>query len=374
VSESCTVLVTGAAGLVGAELTVRLAAAGHSVVAVVHNNTELVRNDGRQIRACPWEKAPALPGTVRTLHADVTKPALGLAEPVHAELARQVDRIAHCAAVTEFGHPSAVYESVNVRGTANVLAFAGATSKPLVHLSTAYVCGERDGVVTEDELDVGQTPGNPYEASKLRAEKLVRRAHANGLPVAVVRPTIVVGAERSGAVREFKNIYTVLKLTTENKVRQIPGRYDATLDLVPVDYVADLTAEVVARLAEVDGVTLHAVGGALTLRDFSDVMAEYPSFHVPRFQPPAGFDVERLPLGERMYHERIVSLYQSYFRRGVRFDASAAEGFRVRRRVRGGKPLLRKVFDYAIRAGYLGTAERGVEQVLAELREGADDA
>lgn len=371
-SEPRTVLVTGAAGLVGAELTARLAAAGHSVVALVHDTTELVRNDGRRLPACSWEEAADLPGTVRTLRADVTEPGLGLPERVRAELTRQVDRIAHCAAVTEFGYPAAVYEAVNVQGTANVLAFADATSTPLVHVSTAYVSGQRDGVVTEDELDVGQAPGNPYEASKLRAEVLVRRAHANGLPVAVVRPSVVVGAERGGVIREFKNIYTVLKLATGNKVRRIPGRYDATLDLVPVDYVADLIAEAVTRLTEIDGVTLHAVGGALRLRDFSDVMAEYPSFHVPRFQSPAGFDVERLPLGERMYHERIVSLYESYFRREVRFDASAAEAFRARRRVRGGKPLLRKVFDYAIQAGYLGTAERGVDEVLAELRGGAD--
>jgi thioester reductase-like protein len=370
VSESHTVLVTGAAGLVGAELTARLAAAGHRVVALVHDNTELVRNDGRRLLAYSWEKIAGLPGTVRTLRADVTKPGLGLPETLRADLARQVDRIAHCAAVTEFGYPDAVYDSVNVQGTANVLAFAEAASTPLVHVSTAYVSGQRDGVVTEDELDVGQTPGNPYEASKLRAETLVHRAHANGLPVAIVRPSIVVGTARSGAIREFKNIYTVLKLTTSDKVRRIPGRYDATLDLVPVDYVADLIAEAVARLTEIDGVTLHAVGGALRLRDFSDVMAEYPSFHVPRFQSPTGFDVERLPLGERMYHERIVSLYESYFRREVRFDARAAEAFRGRRRARGGKPLLRKVFDHAIQAGYLGAVERGVDEVLAELRGG----
>lgn len=44
--DNLRVLVTGAAGLVGAEVTARLAAAGHEVTALVHHNPVLVRNDG----------------------------------------------------------------------------------------------------------------------------------------------------------------------------------------------------------------------------------------------------------------------------------------------------------------------------------------
>jgi len=167
----------------------------------------------------------------------------------------------HCAAITDFGRAEALYQQVNVDGTRQVIELAREHATPLVHVGTAYVCGERSGTIAESELDVGQRLGNNYEESKLRAETLVRKANADGLPVAVVRPSIVVGAARTGVVRDFKNIYVVLKLTTQGRVRSIPGHFDAMLDLVPVDHVADVVAATVDRFAEAEGRTFHAVGG-----------------------------------------------------------------------------------------------------------------
>ena len=46
-----TVLVTGATGLVGAEVVARLAAAGRPVAAVLHSNSAIVRNDGTILEA-----------------------------------------------------------------------------------------------------------------------------------------------------------------------------------------------------------------------------------------------------------------------------------------------------------------------------------
>jgi thioester reductase-like protein len=357
-ARSMTILVTGAAGHVGAEVTARLAKAGCGVIALVHRNGDLVRNGGGRIRttAAAPGTAPA-PGSVGCVTGDVTAPGLGLTATAHRALASQVDRIVHCAAITDFGCPAEVYQSVNVDGTAHLLELAGAASAPFVHVSTAYVCGERDGTVTEGELDAGQRFGNLYEDSKLRAETLVRKASADGLPVAVVRPSIVTGAERSGVVRDFKNIYIVLRLATEGKVRSIPGHYGAALDLVPVDYVADLAAAAVTRFEEAEGRTFHAVGGALSLRDFSDVLAEYPSFRVPRFVPPTVFDVAALPPAERPYYQRIVSPYESYFRRRLDFDDTDAAAFcrsAGRRVPSAGRPYLRRLLDHGLRAGYLG--------------------
>lgn len=46
-----TVLVTGATGLIGAEVVARLAAASRPVAAVLHSKARIVRNDGTQIGA-----------------------------------------------------------------------------------------------------------------------------------------------------------------------------------------------------------------------------------------------------------------------------------------------------------------------------------
>lgn len=354
-AEPLNILVTGATGLVGAEVTARLAREGHAVTALVHRNRELLRNNGRPLHTLRYAEPP-VPGAVRLLDGDVTEAGLGLPRALREALAPGLDRIVHCAAVTDFGRPPEVYESVNVRGTEHVIALARAAGTPLVHVGTAYVCGEREGTALEAELDVGQRFANDYEDSKFRAETLVRKAQADGLPVAVVRPSVVVGAERSGVVRDYKNIYVVLKLATEGRVRAVPGRNDAVLDLVPVDYAADVVSDVAVRFDRAEGGTFHAVGSRLTLRDFSDVLAEYPSFHVPRFVPPSSFDTDRLPRRERVYHLRVISLYESYFRRRVRFDDSATRSLGVRTSPRQGLPFLRRLINHCLEIGFLGAA------------------
>jgi nucleoside-diphosphate-sugar epimerase len=337
------VLVTGATGLVGAEVVARLVGTGHRVIGLVHRADRVVRNDGSVVDG------------VELMSGDVTRPLPDIT----------VDRIVHCAAVTDFGRQDSLYEAVNVDGTRHVLDLAFMRGTPVVHVSTAYVCGERSGVVTESDLDVGQRLGNAYESSKLRAETLVRKAAVDGLPVAVVRPSIVVGEASTGVVRDFKNVYVVLKLTTQGRVRSVPGNFDALLDLVPVDHVADVVAEAAIRFPE--GQTLHATAGGLSLREFSDLLAEFPSFHVPRFVAPSAFDADRLPETERAYHAKLITLYESYFRRRPSFDRTGTDAFLPGSAPVGGSALLRSLLSYAVKAGYLGPPLAGVDQVLAGL-------
>ncbi|WP_393096825.1 NAD-dependent epimerase/dehydratase family protein [Streptomyces sp. LN325] len=56
-ADTMTVLVTGASGLVGAEVTARLTAAGHRVLALMHSNGDIVRNNGRALPAAPPDRA-----------------------------------------------------------------------------------------------------------------------------------------------------------------------------------------------------------------------------------------------------------------------------------------------------------------------------
>jgi thioester reductase-like protein len=346
------VLVTGAAGLVGAEVCARLRKNGHHVIGLVHRVRTLTANNGRPVPA-------------ELVTGDVTLPRLGLGEPAWRRLTGEVDLIVHSAAITDFGRPREVYEAVNVAGTANVLELAAASGARLIHVSTAYVCGEQDGRILETALDAGQRFGNHYERSKFEAELLVRKAAADGLATTVVRPSVVVGATRTGVVREFKNIYVVLKLLSEGRVTAIPGHFDACVDLVGVDHVAALIADVTERPA--DGLTLHAVGSSVSMRHVSDVLAEYPSFRVPRYVAPATFSAASLPGLERAYWERMLSLYESYFRRRQTFDDAAAATFRTHRRASDGPGRLRRIIDYAVRAGYLGAPLPGVDEALAEV-------
>ncbi|RDI34588.1 SDR family oxidoreductase [Lentzea flaviverrucosa] len=354
------VLVTGAAGLVGAEVTARLADEGHTVLALVHTRSEIVRNDGTVVRTVPIGQCG--PGLVSCVAGDVTKPVLGLTAERYEELATGLDRVVHAAATTDFGRRWETYESLNVDGTRNVVRLAAERAVPLVHVSTAYVCGERTGRVLEDELDVGQRFGTGYERSKFLAEQEVRAA---AVPAAVVRPSMIVGTQESGVIRDFKNMYVVLKLFTQGRVRSVPGFYDALLDLVPVDYVAALICQVVNHFDEARGRTFHAVGAAPhTLLDVSNALAEYPMFEVPHYVSPSAFDAGGLPPDERVYYRRIIAMYESFFRRRARFDDTNAARLAPWRPEATGVDYLRTLLDHCVRVGYLGRAEAGIGDVL----------
>ncbi|PXX60182.1 thioester reductase-like protein [Nocardia tenerifensis] len=349
-----TVLVTGASGLVGAEVVARLAAASYPVAAVLHNNARIVRNDGTAL------------GAGSPVAGDIRMPGFGLSPRDSADLSERVGTIVHCAATTAFDADPLDYHQLNVRGTANAVALAKAWDVQLVYVSTAYVCGRRGGVITEDELDAGQSFGNRYEESKFHAEHLVRAAGGHGLRWSIVRPGIVTGARGSGVIREYKNLYTVVKLMVEGKLRSLPGRYDATLALAPVDYVAEVIAAAVLDFDSAHQRTFHAVGrDALSLREVSDVLAEYPSFEVATFVPEATFDENDLAGVEREYYRRIGSLYTSYFDRRVAFDTANAEVLLGKPAPSTGKEYLRVLLDYCLESGYLGVPLPSIEEVLA---------
>ncbi|BDH56029.1 hypothetical protein MTP03_09680 [Tsukamurella sp. PLM1] len=160
------VLLTGASGLVGVEVAARLEGAGVPVTAVLHAARALVGNDGA-------------PRTVaRRVEGDVRVPGLGLTDD--AATAAETALIVHCAATTAFDATDEEYERLNVAGARHAVELALAWDVPLVHVSTAYVCGLRGGLVLEDELDLGQEFGTCYERSKLRAEQIVEAARARG--------------------------------------------------------------------------------------------------------------------------------------------------------------------------------------------------
>src|ERR1700741_4122825 len=96
------ILVTGASGLLGSELSGALAERGHAVVALLHRSTAIHRNDGRPLPARPWSGTLPPPGEVAALRGDVRQPGLGLDGTSLAEIMRGLDLVIHGAAATGF--------------------------------------------------------------------------------------------------------------------------------------------------------------------------------------------------------------------------------------------------------------------------------
>ncbi len=350
------ILVTGAAGLIGGEVTQRLAAAGHHVTALVHRNPEVRGNDGRAV---------ALRGVVQ---GDLTLPRLGWSEAEHDTIACGHDLIVHCAATTRFDLSDAEYGAVNVAGTGRVVDLARAGGSALLHVGTAYVCGTRDGVVLEDEPLPEAGFANGYEASKAAGEALVA---ASGVRHAIVRPSIVLGEHATGVIRQFDAIYGAFKLIALGRVRHMAASPDATLDFVPIDHVAAGIVTVAERISQADGGRFHLVSGQpMPAATFAAAIGAYPQFHAPMLALPARFDPSALPPAERRLYGRVAGLYSSYFQRAPRFDDRRFQALTGLACPPTGAGYLRRLIDHCIERGFLPNASIPDRAAPSPLRAG----
>ena len=334
------ILVTGAAGLIGGEVALLLTGRGHRVTALVHRNPAVLGNRGE----------PA--AVAATLHGDVGQPGFGL--PDAAAVARDHDLILHCAATTRFDLSDAAYRATNVAGAANAVALAKAGGCALLHVSTAYVCGRRDGRIDEDDPLPADGFANGYEASKAAAEALVG---ASGLRWVIARPSVVVGDHRDGAIRQFDTIYAAFKLIAQGRVRHMAARADATIDFVPIDHVAAGLVALAERTEAAAGGRFHLVSAQpIPVAAFAAAIGAYPQFHAPALVPPERFDPDALPPLERRLYARMAGLYASYFQRDPRFDDARFRAVTGLACPPTGFDYLKRLIDYCVAVGFLSPA------------------
>jgi thioester reductase-like protein len=186
----------------------------------------------------------------------------GLAGTEFKALARQLTHIHHCAQVTYLGVDPKTAEQVNVGGAREAIELASCCDnlRCLVFHSTAHVSGDRRGIVTEDELQAGQTFRSVVEETKARAEKVIRSAMAR-LPIAVVRPSTIVGDSSTGEVDRLDGPYLLVLLVVTSPPDlplPLPGRGGEPLNLVPIDWVAR-AAVALGRAPRSHGRTFHLV-------------------------------------------------------------------------------------------------------------------
>ncbi len=151
------VLITGGAGVVGARLSSRFLAMGHSV---------------RVLTLSGQGETRRLPREVEIFYGDVQKP-----ETLRNAF-RNVDTVCHLAAVI-LARKRESFEKINLEGTRNVLLAAKSAGVKRFLLVSSI------SVTYPDLTDYGY--------SKLRAESLVKNM---GIPFTIVRPTLVV--EKTG--------------------------------------------------------------------------------------------------------------------------------------------------------------------------------
>lgn len=128
-----------------------------------------------------------------------------------------VTELYHCAAMVSF-HPKDTERMmrINVEGTANVVNMALETGvRKMVHVSSIAALGRtKERPRLDEKAKWVQSKGNSnYAVSKYGSEQEVWRAHAEGLPVAIVNPSIILGSGHwnLGSAKFFKQIDEGLK-------------------------------------------------------------------------------------------------------------------------------------------------------------------
>jgi len=142
---------------------------------------------------------------IEVIEGDVSQAGLGLEESVRARLSRSLDLIVNSAGLTDFNPDLRDALSSNVESAEHLLNFIRATDhSALMHLSTCYVVGMRDGRVTESLQDNYNPAGvknfdSEREIASLRGmiRHIEERSESPELARALRRQALGRGADES---------------------------------------------------------------------------------------------------------------------------------------------------------------------------------
>ncbi|XP_026387272.1 fatty acyl-CoA reductase 3-like isoform X2 [Papaver somniferum] len=211
------------------------------------------------------------------------------------KLLKEVDVVAHFAATAKFDERYDVVLETNTIGAKNVLEFAKkcVNLEMFVHISTAYVCGEKSGVVLEKPFKMGETLNtttnvldmeeelklaqkrlnelmaaqvsekeekdamgvfgmqrarlfgwpNTYVFTKAMGEMLIGKLGEN-VPHVIIRPTIVTGTYKEpfpGWSEDVRTVNGFILASAKGKLPCYPGNVETIIDMVPGDMVVNAT-------------------------------------------------------------------------------------------------------------------------------------
>lgn len=353
------ILITGATGFLGREIVFHelMVEPTARLTLLIRGKSEddaRARGDALLESGLTGDALAAARQRVTVVRADLEQERFGLDEAAYARLAGEVTHVIHGAASVSFTLPLEEARAINVDGTRRVLDLARAANARTDYIGTAYVAGERDGLALESELDVGQTFRNTYEQTKMEAEKLVRERCAVQ-PIAIFRPSIIVGDSTTGRTSSFKVLYWPLKAFARGFAVVVPGREETRVDIVPSDYVVRAIGHIRKDPASI-GRTYHLAAGperSSSLGELTTLASEF--FHVrrPWFVSPSKFIryvrplIDRFAFGKTRHVLLTARVYTPYLSLRLLFDTTnaraALEGTDI------GVPPVRDYFDTLFR-------------------------
>ncbi len=327
-------LLTGATGLLGSYLLRDCLRAGYRMAVLTRPSGRASARERIDASLTQWEgrTEQILPRPV-ILEGDLCEPDLGLTTSDRRWIGDHCHAVVHSAAKLTFYGTDRRREPwlSNVEGTRHVLELCRQRGiRQFHHVSTAYVCGLREGRILETELDVGQEMGNDYERSKVQAEQLVQAADL-GCPPTIYRPSIIIGDSQTGYASTFHGFYAMVRLAHTLAGQMTLGSIAAKRligafgldeqdrkDYVPVDWVSAVITHLLDDRAH-HGRTYHLTAAeptpvAVWSRAIQDAVERYSSLADPA--DPTNRDAQWFL---EMFRGQ-AQIYRAYWRDDPQFD------------------------------------------------------
>ncbi|KAH1090860.1 hypothetical protein J1N35_018117 [Gossypium stocksii] len=205
---------------------------------------------------------------------------------------KDIEIVVNSAATTCFNERYDVALGINTFGAFNVLNFGKKCDKIklFLHISTAYVCGEKAGMILEQRFYMGETLKgahsiNIFEEKRTMAEQLAQlqyhgapdkekkssmkefgleRAKLNGwpntyvftkamgemllgqfkgdLPLVIIRPTMIASTYKQpfpGWIEGVRTFDSLIVSYGKGKLTCFPGNPNTIIDVIPVDMVVN---------------------------------------------------------------------------------------------------------------------------------------
>jgi nucleoside-diphosphate-sugar epimerase len=334
-------LLTGATGFVGGEALLRYIerAPNHHFFLMVRarDDEHLAVRAEKLLNAHFKDTKEAVRSRLTFFRGNLLKPGLAISEEDRAMLVEKVDHVVHCAASVDFGMGLEESRQFNLEGTRKVLELceeihrAGHFNR-LDYVSTAYVAGSRTDIVPENELSTrGLGWANFYEQSKFEAESMVRGWRSQGFPVAIYRPSTVVGDSRTGETSNFNVLYWPLRVYARGWWNMMIGFEDTPVDVVPINYVVDCLVNLSLKGDSTIGRDYHLTAGpekVCHIRDLAEHASKWFGQPYPKIVSPEKFDKiykpaidkNATPAQRELIKQGLV--YMPYFSRSPLFDTS----------------------------------------------------
>ncbi|MEQ9669711.1 amino acid adenylation domain-containing protein [Coleofasciculus sp. G2-EDA-02] len=237
------ILITGASGFLGAFLLQELLQHTKATVyCLVRAKTleaaqqKIAANFNRYLLSSDKLESRVVP-----VLGDLAQPRLGLSESQYEALTSEIDTIYHNGAFVNLIYPYSALRAANVLGTQEILKLASKTKvKPVHFVSTLDVFqspryAQMSVILEQDSLESGEELSDGYAQSKWVGEKLVKQAHARGIPASIYRPGMITGHSQTGASQPGDLIDRLIKGLIQ--LGSAP-ELELNLSLTPVDYVS----------------------------------------------------------------------------------------------------------------------------------------